>query len=335
MKPSSLAEPISIGLIGCGRIAELAVLPALAASGGALTVAGVADRNPERAHMATAFGGAVVTASDHRALLEQIDPDLWVVCAPSPAHATILADLARARAPVLCEKPLVVSRGGLVAVRSAWGGRTDRIRVVHNYLHNAARMEVARRISGGDLGAWETTEIELGAPPEYFPAVEDWRKDVERSGGMLLDLGYHHVYLAEWWSGRAIRRARVAAPRGPAQAHQGILLEHEGGGTSRFDLVSLPLGSKGYLRTTIRCARGALRLTGARQLEVQAGGSVERTELPVAFEDGYTRLMTEVARGVPASGLGQGTWENAERYLELLFPLLEQASTATGARARS
>jgi predicted dehydrogenase len=101
----TLKFPLRIGMIGCGAIAELYHLPALAQAS-RVRIA-LADSNAQRLAAMNARFGAAATFGDYRELEGQVDG--VIVATPPAAHYPIAKWFLERGVHVLCEKPLTES----------------------------------------------------------------------------------------------------------------------------------------------------------------------------------------------------------------------------------
>ena len=189
---------LRLGLVGCGRLAEVGYVPA--ASGLAdLELVAVADPDAARAEaLAAALGPGVSAHRDAAALVAAAAPDGLIIASPPASH---LADAeAAAGIPCLVEKPPahdLAAAAALAALEPApWIGFNRR------FQHGAPLLG---RIPG------EPYELEL----EIRYRRASWRP---HTGGddALLDLAPHLVDLALLLSGAgeaAVRSATVARER--------------------------------------------------------------------------------------------------------------------------
>ncbi len=97
----------SIGIIGCGRIAQVRHIPEYADHRDARLDA-FYDLNPERAReLAGTYGGRVYETYEE--LLEDEKIDAVSICVPNEFHAKISIAALKAGKDVLCEKPMAVT----------------------------------------------------------------------------------------------------------------------------------------------------------------------------------------------------------------------------------
>jgi predicted dehydrogenase len=211
-----MSAPVRIGLVGCGRLAELGYLPAAVREPG-VRVTAVADPDAQRARLlAERAGGAAV----HRGAEELVAAggvDAVVVASPPRAHLDDARAAAAAGLPVLVEKPPAPDADGarrLADLRPApW--------VALNRRFEPGMAELRERLAGagGRAGAGG---VRLELRLHYRRA--SWQPRVV-ADDVLLDLGPHVTDLAGWLGGSRPIGAR-AGWIGPARATFELVLEH-------------------------------------------------------------------------------------------------------------
>lgn len=177
---------LAIGLVGCGRLAELGYLPALRAARGVRLVA-VADPDPgRRTHLAglAREGGHPVRTGAHASDLLDMPLDGVVLATPATVHladATLAAD---AGVPALVEKP--PAPDAATAARLAALTPSPRLGFNRRFDPRTARLREVARAAG-----WVDVEIVL----HY--RRRSWRAHTIADDA-LLDLGPHVIDLARW-----------------------------------------------------------------------------------------------------------------------------------------
>jgi len=186
---------MKVGIIGCGTIAYWAHLRTLRRLKGA-TLAAIADPDPAaRARAAPLLRGALY--SDASELLLS-DVDAVVICAPPSVHAELAIAAVRAGKHVYIEKPLATTLEDAHAVAGvvARSGRVAALGFNYRYQpsHVLARMLLQQdRI--GRVRAVQTVFCEPATPG----GLPDWKRWRGSGGGVLLDLGSHHIDLLRWF----------------------------------------------------------------------------------------------------------------------------------------
>ena len=99
--PSARETPVRLGLVGCGRLAELGYIPAFGKASG-VTLAGVADINPTRCQ---AIAPHVAPYDGIQALLEAGNMEGLVIATPTRFHLADAQRAAQEHLPALLEKP--------------------------------------------------------------------------------------------------------------------------------------------------------------------------------------------------------------------------------------
>jgi predicted dehydrogenase len=311
-----------VAIVGFGRIAELAYVPALASGASRLGIASIADPDVARVREETAaWAEPPRIYASLPELLGQETPALVAIASPSHLHAQALLQLAGKGVPVLCEKPLVVDAAQLEAVRKAWAGCEDMLKVAHNYLYTASRARARSLLREGAIGEWTGTAIELAYAPDYFRGRTPWRTEAGSTGGPVLDVGYHFLYLAEFLAGLPMHAIASDPLAGHARAEGAASLacRHEGGAETAIHIAPAPEGVPGSSVIRINGSAGSIRLTGARKLEVAGPAGREAWEWPSSFSDGYREMMEDARLCAPWDCIHTGHFRNASRYLELLF----------------
>jgi predicted dehydrogenase len=199
---NSVNLPLQGALIGFGKVAEMAHIPALAADARFQIVA-VAEPLAERRGRVQALLPLVRLYEQAEELLAR-EPalDFVDICTPPRDHTALaLAALGRG-CHVLCEKPLTLEPDDFRALKAA-AARADRTLVtVHNWKHApllARGRELAR---SGAVGAIETVEWEVHRTSGGGGGLTAWRQEEGQGlGGILIDHGWHAFYLLMAWAG--------------------------------------------------------------------------------------------------------------------------------------
>lgn len=146
-------EPLGLGVIGCGGIAQSAHLPAISRTDGAELVA-VADVAGDLARkVAHSRGLAAASAySDHRPLLDCDDVDAVVVCVPTPCHAEVSIDALGAGKHVLVEKPMANSTEEAERMAEAAKAANRTLMVGYNHSYDLASQYVRDMLVNDELG---------------------------------------------------------------------------------------------------------------------------------------------------------------------------------------
>lgn len=159
--------------------------------------------------------------TDIGALLTSESLDFLDICTPPGTHASLACRALEKGLHVLCEKPLVLSPEELRVVRRAQTESGRVLHTVHNWWYAPIILMAADLIGAGRIGTirridWRVIRCEPSvAVQSASDAVEsathspsttlrtgNWRLDpVMAGGGILLDHGWHALYIILRWLG--------------------------------------------------------------------------------------------------------------------------------------
>ena len=141
---------VNIGIIGCGKIAQVRHIPEYAANPGA-QLAAYYDLNPARAaELAKKYGGKAYASVEE--LLADKKIDAVSVCTSNVTHAEITIAALKAGKHVLCEKPMATTLADCEAmVRAGWA--VDYAEFSRG-VYAAAEAEARRAWRGLRRGGW-------------------------------------------------------------------------------------------------------------------------------------------------------------------------------------
>ena len=184
-------------LIGAGQIARqhLACLRALPD----VELAAVCDLSPATAEATAERYGVGTWFTDHRTMLEKIQPDVVHVTTPPTSHFRLAMDSFDAGAHVVVEKPATSTLQELEALvlRAQEVGRY--LVEDYNYVFNKAPQEILRRIDSGHFGAVVHVEAFICLDilgPTGFADPNSPHPALALSGGAIADFLPHLSSLA-------------------------------------------------------------------------------------------------------------------------------------------
>jgi myo-inositol 2-dehydrogenase/D-chiro-inositol 1-dehydrogenase len=241
--------PLRLGLVGCGRLAELGYLPAAQAAPGIEFVA-VAD--PDRTRRGVVAGKLGVRGHARLSELLAATPlDGLVICTPAEDHEAVAALAARAGLAALVEKPPAPDAAG--ALRIAALSPTPWIAFNRRFDQGLALIRSVP--PGGDLSMRMVLHYRRAS----------WRP-VSRGDDALLDLAPHLIDLALFLTGSLPRAVRASATRERA----GLVLA-----TTRADVqIECATNEPHHELVEIRSADG--RLAGRAVSAGRARGALAR-----------------------------------------------------------
>lgn len=180
---------VKLGLIGCGRIAQLVHLDVLRRLPGAELVA-LADVDLRPREEASRRMPGAVAFADYRELLPEVDA--VVVCLPNALHAEAALAALQQGKHVYLEKPLATDLDDARRVLSVWRSAGVVGMIGFNYRFNALYRAAKQYIQTGELGELVSVRSVFSAAPRNLPA---WKQQRQSGGGVLLDLALHHIDL--------------------------------------------------------------------------------------------------------------------------------------------
>lgn len=191
-------------IIGFGEVARHGHAPAYAASTEARIVA-VVDSTQERRQVARECLPDVQIFSTIAELADGAEIDFVDICTPPALHGEPMLEALARRWNVLCEKPLVLDPAELEKVRGLAQENERAVVPVHNWKYAPIIRQATQLLRSGAIGSLHLVEIETlrihdcaAADPNH----PNWRLDPAMAGGgVLMDHGWHAVYLARNWFG--------------------------------------------------------------------------------------------------------------------------------------
>jgi predicted dehydrogenase len=187
-------------IIGFGAVAENGHAPAYAQSTD-LEIVAVVDPTAERREAARCCFPAAATFATIGEVPRQID--FVDICTPPSRHGeTIRAALTRGW-NVLCEKPLVLDLDELEKIRTLAYESERAVIPVHNWKHAPIIRQATEALVAGEIGTLREIEIETLRIEDCAtadPNNPNWRRNPALAGGgILMDHGWHAIYLARHW----------------------------------------------------------------------------------------------------------------------------------------
>ena len=196
---------IRVGIIGCGKIAQVRHLPEYAANPNAEIVA-YYDKNRARAEeMAAKYGGSV--CDTYFDLLNRDDIDAVSVCVENRSHAEISTAALYAGKHVLCEKPMAVTLAECESMVAAAERNGKYLMIGHNMRFDPVHRRAKQLLDRGVIGDVITFRAVLGnAGPEGWSVDEGtWFFDKNKAAlGALSDMGIHKVDLLQYLLGQKV-----------------------------------------------------------------------------------------------------------------------------------
>ena len=196
---------IRVGIIGCGKIAQVRHLPEYASNPNVQLV-GYYDKKLARAQeMAAKYGGTAY--ENYFDLLQNPEIDAVSVCVENRSHAEISTAALYSGKHVLCEKPMAVTLAECESMVAAAERNGKYLMVGHNMRFDPVHRKAKELLDAGVIGDIITFRSVLGdAGPEGWSVDdESWYFDKNKAAmGALSHQGIHKIDLLQYLTGQKV-----------------------------------------------------------------------------------------------------------------------------------
>lgn len=184
---------VTIGVIGCGRIAERHV-EAYRKLGGVKIVVADQDRAVARR---LAEEQRVEWRESPDEVLGSADLDAIDVCVPTTAHADIVLSALRSNKHVFCEKPLCQTYDEAQEIAMTQKDVGTTLMVGYLYRFHPAFQFAKQVLDDGVIGRPHMAIFRLGGRGSH----RSWKHTAESGGGATLEMMVHNLDLIQWHLG--------------------------------------------------------------------------------------------------------------------------------------
>ena len=315
------------GILGCAKIAERHVIPALQLAQSCVVTA-IASRDPARAEATAERLGIPVALGSYEDLLARDDVDAVYIPLPNHMHVPWSIRALVQGKHVLCEKPIAMNAPEARQLRDASRAHPH-LKVMEAFMYRFhPQWQEARRLVAegriGELRAIDTIFSYANADPHNI------RNRLETGGGALMDIGCYGVSVARYLYGAEPTRVMATMQHDPCFRTDRVttaILEFEDGvatftcGTqlAPFQRVQV-MGSKGRVEVEIPFNAPADRPC---RLRVEADSAVE--DVVIASCNQYTRQGEEFARSVLQGTAAPIPLEDAVSNMDVIDAAVESA----------
>ena len=231
--PTSEGREVTATIVGLGDIS--AVHLGAMARNPHVRLVGVCDVDPTRAARASEQLG-VPGFTDHRAMFQDLQPQVVHVTTPHHQHVPVAIDALDAGVHVMSEKPVAhsVAEGRRLADRAA--DATVKVGLVLQNRYNPTSVAIRDVLGSGQLGPIQGARASVwwSRTPAYY-AASPWRgRWSEGGGGVLINQAIHTLDLLLWFLGDPVASSGSAATLGLADSIEvedtaTIVIDHAGG----------------------------------------------------------------------------------------------------------
>lgn len=184
----------TVAIIGCGRIANMAHLPALAKMDD-VRIKYACDLLIEKANAVVEKYGAEQAITDYKIALADPEVQTVFVLTPNYAHYVITMDALKAGKNVMCEKPITVNYAlsKEMADEAEKQGKLLNIGVCNRFQESVCR--IAEMNKRGELGNIYHVYCSFRAHRSIPGLGGAFTNKAESGGGVLIDWGVHYLDL--------------------------------------------------------------------------------------------------------------------------------------------
>lgn len=218
----------NIGIIGCGKIAQVRHIPELADNPDARIVGYYNPTQSRAEQMAKQYGGKVYpTLTD---LLADPEIEAVVMSLANQAHAEVTIQALQAGKDVLCEKPMATTIEECEAMVAAAEKAGKVLMIAQNQRLAKAHEKARQLIADGAIGKVLTFRTTFGhGGPETWsinPGKGTWFFNKEKAAmGAMADLGIHKTDLIQYLLGEQVVKVSAEITTLDKTGENGELIE--------------------------------------------------------------------------------------------------------------
>ncbi|MDE2058580.1 MAG: Gfo/Idh/MocA family oxidoreductase [candidate division NC10 bacterium] len=296
--------------------------------------------------------------ADVSAMLAAEAIDFVDICTPPGTHASLIRLALSRGLHVLCEKPLVLTPDELRLVGDARAESGRILHTVHNWRYAPIIMQATALIRQGQIGtvqyiSWHVHRREPSiavqsasgpvdsavSDPSTMLRTGNWRLDPAiAGGGILLDHGYHALYIVLDWLGEAPRTITATLekrrhPEWPVEDTANVRLRSS---AAEVEILLTWASSSRSNRAVIEGTCGTIRIEdGTLVLKRDEGEQSWTFEEPLSqgshHPEWFRQVRDEFLREISAAGRDGENLAMASRCVQLLH--LAKESDSQGGKA--
>lgn len=236
----------NIGIIGCGKIAQVRHIPELAANPDARIIGYYNPTQSRAEQMAAQYGGKVYPALAD--LLADPEIDAVVMSLANQAHAEVTIQALKAGKDVLCEKPMATTIEECEAMVAAAEEAGKVLMIAQNQRLAKAHEKAKLLIEEGAIGKVLTFRTTFGhGGPETWsinPGKGTWFFNKEKAAmGAMADLGIHKTDLIQYLLGEQVVKVSAEITTLDKTGENGELIEVDDNAICIFTMESGIIGT--------------------------------------------------------------------------------------------
>ena len=253
--------------------------------------------------------------------------DFVDICTPPALHADpMLAAIAHGW-HVVCEKPFLIDRAALGGARACAHDRRLALVPVHNWKYAPIVRDASARLRAGVIGQLERVEISVERLKDFKgadPLRPNWRRDPAiAGGGILMDHGWHAIYLAlQWFADRPSGvDAEVNRPAPGAVEDEADVTLSFAAGEASIRLTWNSTRRRNVMRLTGN--EGTITIADDRLIQENASGIEEALYSPALsagshHADWFAALIPDVASAFRNPDLSRAALDEAVSCLDVI-----------------
>jgi predicted dehydrogenase len=297
-----------IGLIGCGAVAGYGHLPSILEVQD-LKLHALLDPNEDNLNRAKAQTGAPGAFTDAEAFFKS-GIEAVTITSPAPCHIDNVLAAARHKLPVLCEKPLAMTRSESETMIAAMKKAGVSLHTAVCYRFSPSALKIREWVAAGAIGKARSLRLiynwdchgKYVTGPDGTRMIQKRREGRMLEGGPMVDCGTHQIDLALFWLGSDVVRYTghgAWADDYEAPDHMWLHLDHANGAHTLVEISYSYYHTSPYKRNEfvyeLIGTEGAIRYDrGARSLTLADGSGLHTAEFHE--EKNFTGLYAEWSR---------------------------------------
>ena len=266
MSGNQTSTPLSVIIIGCGRVAEKH-LKAISKLKG-LELKAVVDTNPESAKRllgsVKGFAGTKVY-NDYKAAIDEVKPSIVSVTVPSGLHYQIAKYAMEHGSNLLLEKPMTMSVSEAREIYELSNKTGLKIAMGHIYRYLPIVGLIRQDIAEGRYGkvTHGTIYVRWGHGEDYYQSAA-WRGTWKSDGGALMNQTIHAIDLLVWLMGSEPEQASAMIAKRirniEAEDLGMAILRLENGALAQIEGTTATIPSKHTAEFSVFCENGQLTM---------------------------------------------------------------------------
>jgi UDP-N-acetyl-2-amino-2-deoxyglucuronate dehydrogenase len=334
-----MSAPLTIALVGCGRIAQKHF--EVFAGHPDLQLVGVCDAVAERAREA-GEKHRVPFFTEYEQMLDAVKPQLVAICTPSGLHPAHGIAAAKRGIHVVSEKPMAVRLRDADALVDACDAARVHLFIVKQNRLNPPIQLLKRAIDKERFGRiYMVSAHVLWARPQSYYDSAKWRGTWEFDGGAFMNQASHYVDLVQWLAGpveSVVAKTATLGRRIETEDTGAAILRFRNGAIGTIDVTMLayPRNLEGSI--TIIGEKGTARVGGTAVNKIEAWQFADYDDddklveaaaqnPPTVYGFGHKPYYENVVKVLRGEAEPDTDGRHGRKSVELILAIYESAKT--------